>query len=244
MNITTEEKLMYDVMKAIYDSGIPVNFKGSMVLKACLMEAGYEEETRHTVDIDANWYTKTPPTAEQMVGSLQKAISKSGIDLKVSIYRMYGEGRSAGFELTDSESGEVLFTMDVDVNRPVPPTKIYEIAGVRFCGVAPIQMISDKVSAISTDKVFRRIKDVVDLYYISHVVPFDLSAVLETLENSGRNLESFNGFLRRPEELRHSYEKFRFTGDVSKPPFEDVYRTVKTYIKDVLPKERNRDYER
>ncbi len=244
MNITAEEKLMYDVMKAIYDIGIPVNFKGSMVLKACLMEAGYEEEIRHTVDIDANWYTKTPPTAEQMVGSLQKAISKSGIDLTVSIYRMYGEGRSAGFELTDSEPGEVLFTMDVDVNRPVLPTKIYEIAGVRFCGVAPIQMISDKVSAISTDKVFRWIKDVVDLYYISHVVPFDLSAVLETLENSGRNLESFNGFLRRPEELRHSYEKFRFTGDVSKPPFEDVYRTVKTYIKDVLPKERNRDYER
>ena len=57
MNITAEEKLMYDVMKAIYDSGIPVNFKGSMVLKACLMEAGYPEETRHTVDIDANWYS-------------------------------------------------------------------------------------------------------------------------------------------------------------------------------------------
>ena len=32
---------MYAVMKAIYDSGIPVNFKGSMVLKACLLEAGY-----------------------------------------------------------------------------------------------------------------------------------------------------------------------------------------------------------
>lgn len=34
MKITAEEKLMYDVMKAIYDSGIPVDFKGSMVLKA------------------------------------------------------------------------------------------------------------------------------------------------------------------------------------------------------------------
>lgn len=29
MNLTAEEKLMYAVMKAIYDSGIPVNFKGS-----------------------------------------------------------------------------------------------------------------------------------------------------------------------------------------------------------------------
>ena len=34
MRITAEEKLMYAVMKSIYDSGIPINFKGSMVLKA------------------------------------------------------------------------------------------------------------------------------------------------------------------------------------------------------------------
>jgi hypothetical protein len=38
MKITAEEKLMYDVMKAIYDSGIPVNFKGSMHLQhRCLI---------------------------------------------------------------------------------------------------------------------------------------------------------------------------------------------------------------
>lgn len=72
MRITIEEKLMYAVMKAIYSSGIPINFKGSMVLKACLLEAGYAEETRHTVDVDANWYSPIPPTEEQMVASLQK----------------------------------------------------------------------------------------------------------------------------------------------------------------------------
>lgn len=37
MQLTALEKLMYEVMKAIYDSGIPISFKGSMVLKpACL----------------------------------------------------------------------------------------------------------------------------------------------------------------------------------------------------------------
>ena len=55
MKLSAEEKLMYQVMKAIYESGIPVSFKGSMVLKACLMEAGFTEDVRHTVDIDANW---------------------------------------------------------------------------------------------------------------------------------------------------------------------------------------------
>ena len=55
MKITAEEQLMYNVMKAIYESGIPISFKGSMVLKACLMEAGFTDDNRHTVDIDANW---------------------------------------------------------------------------------------------------------------------------------------------------------------------------------------------
>ncbi|NBK98285.1 MAG: hypothetical protein EOM50_09725 [Erysipelotrichia bacterium] len=237
MNITAEEKLMYEVMKAIYDSGIPISFKGSMVLKACLIEAGFTEDTRHTVDIDANWNSNTTPTAEQMVKSLQSAIEKYGIDLEVSIYRMYAEGRSAGFELADRESGEILFSMDIDVNRPIPPTKLYEVEGLHFRGVSHSQMIADKISIISTDKVFRRIKDVVDLYYISKVYDFDKADVIQTLKNSKKNLDTFHGFLHRIEDLQHSYEKFRFTGGVNKPSFEEVYRTVKLYIKDVLPKE-------
>ena len=244
MNLTVEEKLMYEVMKAIYDSGIPVNFKGSMVLKACLLEAGYTEETRHTVDIDANWFSATPPTGPQMVESLERAIHKSGLNMDVRIYRMYGDGRSAGFELVDKDTDEVLFTMDMDVNRPIPPTKIYEIEGIRFCGVSPSQMIADKLSAISTDKVFRRIKDVVDLYYISKVFPFRTDEILHTLESSGRTLDSFSGFLHRKDELQHSYEKFRFTGDVRKPPFEEVYHAVKVYINDVLPRESRPEMER
>ena len=105
MNISAEEKIMYRVMKALYDSGIPVSFKGSMVLKACLMEAGFSADTRHTVDIDGNWYSETTPTADQMVGSFQNALDQNDIPLDVSIYRMYAEKRSAGFELKDRCTG-------------------------------------------------------------------------------------------------------------------------------------------
>lgn len=210
MRITAEEKLMYQVMKAIYENGIPISFKGSMVLKACLLEAGYLNETRHTLDIDANWNTDTLPSAEQMTDSLQKALQKSGIELNVSLYRMYGEGRSAGFELTNPSTGEVFFTMDIDVNRPIPPTKIYEVEKIQFCGVTPVQMIADKLSVISTKKVFRRIKDVVDLYYLSKVFPLDKEAVMEILNISQKTLGDFADFLHSTELLKHSYEKFRF----------------------------------
>lgn len=244
MQITAEEKLMYGVMKAMYDSGIPLDFKGSMVLKACLIEAGFHEEIRHTVDIDANWYSDSPPAAEQMTDSLQKALERAGIDLEPSLYRMYGEGRSAGFELADRETGDILFTMDIDVNRPAVLTRIYEIAGIRFRGVSVDQMLADKISAVSGDKVFRRIKDVVDLYYLSQVFPFHSADIRQILKDNGRDLGRFQGFLHRKDELRHAYDKFRLTGDANKPPFDDVYAAVKFYIKDILPKERHRDLER
>lgn len=235
MNITREEKLMYAVMKAIYDSGIPISFKGSMVLKACLLESGYSEEIRHTVDIDANWTSSNEPSAEQLVNSLQNAIDKSNIELNVCLYRMYGEKRSAGFELTDRYTDEILFTMDIDVNRPVSATKIYELEDIKFCGASPVQMIADKLYVISTEKVFRRIKDIVDLYYISKVFEFDYAKVMQALSNSNRKLGNFDSFICRVKDLEHSYEKFRFTGGVNKPPFTEVYQNVKAYISTVLP---------
>lgn len=234
MNISAEEKLMYEVMKAIYESGIPVSFKGSMVLKAYLLEGGYSDDTRHTVDIDANWNSDTVPTMEQMAKSFKKAIDEAEINLTVIPYREYSVERSAGFDLRDSLSEEVLFTMDVDVNRPTVPTKIYEILDLRFRGVAPNQMIADKVSVVSSDKVFRRIKDVVDLYYISHVCDFNREEILNALKNADRDLGNFDGFINREEELKHSYSKFRFAGGINKPTFEEVYQTVKSFIADII----------
>lgn len=125
MVLTAEEKLMYRVMQVIYESGIPIDFKGSMVLRACLLEAGYSEE--------------------------------------------------------------ILFRMDMDVNRPVAETKFYEIAEIRFRRVSVDQMLADKISVVSGDKVFRRIKDVVDLYYLSRVFPFHGTQVKQALESSGRD---------------------------------------------------------
>ena len=232
MILSKAEQLMYQVMKAFYESGIPISFKGSMVLKAFLIESGYMQDTRHTVDIDANWISKTEPTADQIVKALQKALDDNDIHLDISMYRMFGIGRSAGLNLADSATGEVLFSMDIDVNRPIPNTKIYELEDIRFSGVTPAHMIADKLAVISSDTVFRRIKDVIDLYYISQVFKFEKEKITDALAKSGRKLGSFEAFNNRYDELKHSYDKFRYIGDISKPPFEEVYETVKKYIAD------------
>ena len=48
MQISKEEQLMYSIMRTIYESNIPISFKGSMVLKACLIDAGFVDDIRHT----------------------------------------------------------------------------------------------------------------------------------------------------------------------------------------------------
>lgn len=226
---------MYEVMKAIYDSGIPISFKGSMVLKASLFEAGYFEDTRHTVDIDANWNTDKPPSAKQMIESLQKALKQTGIELNINLYRMYSEGRSAGFEFKDNDTDELYFTMDIDVNRPMIQTKLYELGEFRFRGAVPAQMVVDKILVISTEKIYRRIKDVVDLYYMSKVFSFHQADVRRVIESNGGKIGDFSDFLSGTDNLRYAYEKFRFEGGVHKPPFEEVYKNVKAYIRDMIP---------
>ena len=67
---------------------------------------------------------------------------------------------------------------------------------------------------------------------------------LAALQTSGRTLEGFHAFLHRKGELEHAYEKFRFAGDIAKPPFKEVYKTVKSFIKDMLPREKRLDMER
>lgn len=233
MEYTEKELLMYQIMKSIYDCSPMISFKGSMVIKACLCEMGYLEQTRHTEDIDGNWYSENNPSEQEIVDVLQNAINKVDSNISVVTSRMYGNGRSAGFKIKENDS--VLFTMDIDVNRPKSLTKIYEVNNLHFRGVSPTQIIADKISAISTDKVFRRVKDLLDIYYFAQVCEFNASEILETVTNSGRQLENFNAFLNRTDELEHAYFKFKVAEDVYKPPFNEIYQTVKNYINDVLP---------
>lgn len=79
-----------------------------------------------------------------------------------------------------------------------------------------------------------------DLYYISKVFEFDVQNIYSTLKQR-KDHGRFSRVPQRKEDLRHSYDKFRFAGGVNKPPFDAVYREVKIYLKDVLPKEASKE---
>lgn len=234
MEFTKEEKEIFSTMQALYESGLPISFKGSMVLKAFLAETGYKDRIRSTADFDGNWFSEKSPSAETITESVQKALSSKNIDLSVSVFRMYGEKKSLGLNFIEKKFNSVAFTMDMDVNRGVPNTKMYEIDGFKFRGVTPNQMITDKVAVVSSDKVFRRVKDLIDLYYISCVFDFDYDKIKYLAEKTDRIIGNFDGFINRQEDLEHAYNKFKFDEGIRKAPFAEVHQAVYEYLLPVI----------
>ena len=233
MNLEDE---MYRVMAAFSSGDVPVDFKGAMVLHAFLYENGFSETAvRPTRDIDANWLSDTPPSMDEIVGAFQQVLDQNHIPLTVKYYRAYGEGKSAGLDFCSQDTDNTIFTMDMDINRPQAGIRYYTVGNFRFRGVVAEQILADKISAVSTDKVFRRVKDVIDLYYLSKCFAMDTEKVKAVMSQTGRSTAGFDGFLNHVDELEHAYEKFKFADGSEKPIFSNVYENVKAYISEFLP---------
>jgi len=63
-----------------------------------------------------------------------------------------------GILFIDSNNNQ-LFSMDLDVNRPVADLRLYTIKDSTFHGPIPEQMLADKITSLSSVKIFRRVKD-------------------------------------------------------------------------------------
>ncbi|MDR1703758.1 MAG: nucleotidyl transferase AbiEii/AbiGii toxin family protein [Clostridiales bacterium] len=225
MNKLTElEKQMYDVIGAISNGNIPVIFKGAMVTKLILQENHFCEFIRETRDIDASWVGNTPPM-EQITVMLNQALSL--LDLYAVATREHGEKMSACYDILGATNNELYMTIDIDM-RQSTDIRTYQYGSVTFRGVTPNSVISDKISAVSSDKVFRRAKDLLDLYALAHCVTVKTTDIRIIWERESRVIGTFDAFLHRKSDLKHSYEKLRRVD--MKPKFDAVYNYLLLFL--------------
>lgn len=220
-----KEQIMYEIMSHLHKSNLPIVFKGALITKLILSESGLDKLTRETKDIDANW-VGTKPTMADLVESVNTALSTMPHGLKAVAHRDYGEKQSAGLKIVVSNGDEVL-KMDIDIKQ-VESTRIYWYGTLSFRGTTVNQILCDKISSLSGEKIFRRIKDMLDVYALSKCVGIEVSHILETAKATGRIIGDFNMFLNAPLEVAHAYGKLR--GVVEKPEFDKVYNHVKIFI--------------
>jgi len=228
---TDSEKLMYDVMGAIAGSNMPLVFKGAMVTKLILGEKGFDDFMRETQDIDASWAGENLPLMEHLTAMLNSALYQLGLIAVVK--REYGDKMSAGFKIFDT-SGDVKMLIDIDMRAAIN-SRAYRIGDVTFQGVTPDNVIADKINVVASDKVFRRSKDLIDLYALAQCITVKTVDIHRLWERENRVIGTFNAFTKRQDELRHAYKKLRRI-DI-KPDFDVIYDYLVNFLSPFIEKE-------
>lgn len=230
-----KEELMYKIMGCLYQEQAPIVFKGALITKLVLAKSGFDGFARETKDIDADW-TGEPPTMKALTSTIDKALSKGGYDMEAIAYREYGERQSAGVKIVDKSTGDEVVRMDIDV-KPSNGSVTYWYGNASFKGTTVNQILCDKLSSLSGDKIFRRVKDMVDVFALSKCVTIKTQEIYDLANSTGRVINGFNAFLTKPTELEHAYGKLR--GVDNKPTFSEVYEHLKKFVSPFVREDKN-----
>ena len=224
------EIVMEDFLQGI-DELVKEKFilKGCMALKRHLPINNLSMNMRQTADIDFSAVDKESwedlvnncaeiATLNSTLGCHYQLLSRRGFDKNPnsdSLKIKYDNGQSSGIFKIDMnvKPGDSAFY----VNMGTTSMKVYSISGI----------LSDKLSVLLSPKLCRRIKDLIDVYYLSNSTIYLLDDLVEGL----KDFES-EGFILSPgnhDIIRHAYDKYKMD-NVDKPRFEEVYIRVLSFI--------------
>lgn len=203
---------------------VPIAFKGAMVLKTALVSFPIDTD-RSTADLDGDWVGNIP-SMNMLVNTVNTALKNINPTLSCKPYRKYGVGKSAGLSIFNN--GKELFTMDISMKQNPYTSNYKTVNGVEFVGASLQKMLADKIQCASTNYIFRRSKDLYDLYLLSIVAGYTTYDVYNIWTSMNKVIGDFDGFINRVDELKHAYEKMK--NIINKPQFETVYERVYTFL--------------
>ena len=241
-NSLSLEDVMYDFLDAI-----STVYHNSMILKGCMclkIQLNNPNIIRSTRDLDFHFFTKDD-WEDFVSNSCNIATVHSKLNIK---YRLTGR---RGFDKNPNSDSikiegvyhDITYDFKIDMNF-VNGSEIYELNNyVTDCDIninSIYGILSDKLNVLATRKVCRRVKDLLDVYYVcackNNMI---LSEVFGSLQNKD-NLRTFinnNGcFILREDsydELEHAYEKYKIVIGL-KPDFNEVYNIVYDFVEPVF----------
>ena len=224
--MTERETILYQIMSGLYRADVPLVFKGALVVKVILNENDFDLLERETRDIDANWVNK-PPLMDDLVSMINHAFNKTLNNFKAVAIQEYTEKQSACLEIFEKNTNTPYTTIDIKI-KPYTKYMIYCVDEISFRGVLVNEILADKISVLSSDKIFRRAKDMIDVYALSHCVPIQINDILETCKREGRAVSVFSAFLNRRDDLEHAYNKLHRIE--RKPAFNEIYSYMENFL--------------
>lgn len=187
--------------------------KGGSALMSKLIEMGRDELIRSTRDIDihcdkrevwVDFYTNIESILNSNAFGLKYKLVK-----RRSIEKGLDTSDSLSFEIIDTNLNEIVkFKIDMNIKSN----------NIISCNFSPIlnmmtydfeTMLADKIAAISSQKVFRRIKDVYDLAVLASLKDYSYQNVREHLLIKNSDIVLINMLTQDNfDKLQHAYIKY------------------------------------
>jgi len=224
--MTNRENTMYQILGKISETDAPIVFKGALITKLILAEHGYTTLERQTRDIDANWIG-TPPPMDELENTINRSLEAFNGKFHAEVFREYGDKKSAGIYIIESATNERIVIMDIDI-RPICGSRTYYYAEVGIRGVLANEILADKIVVLSGMRLFRRSKDLLDVYALAHCVKVLTTEILGIIRSKRLDLGEFAEFSTRQVDLEHAYNKLQ--GVDRKPLFDEIYQYLNRFV--------------
>ena len=220
------ESFLYKFIIELSNLNAPIVFKGGLVLKSILQKNNKEMKiNRQTIDIDGNWTSEY--NREKICDIVNQALKNINKNYKVVLVREPNTKTSLGLKIVN-EYNEIITKIDLDI-KDNPFYIIFNINNTNIKYSSIEKIAADKLYVLSGNHLFRRTKDILDLYLIISTMKVDIKKVKEILKYDSHKLGTFSQFKKDKTELKKAYENLK--GVENKPDFEFVYDTILEFLR-------------
>lgn len=160
----------------------------------------------------------------------------SKLGLIYSLEKCVSKGEPVAYEkltvVAKQEDSLFKFSVDVQISDFNYKKEIYNIYTLDFDGSAVETMLADKLNAIKDRTIFRRAKDIYDIYLISTMKKFHLVELVDIIEKK-RDLKCDNVALldlNNINDIAHAYNKLTSRSYEKLPEFDEVYHKVVSFV--------------
>ena len=211
--------------------------KGGMVLVTLMYLNNRSSLSRRTEDIDIHCANKEAWLYFKK--NIAQILNNNTLGYRYTYIGSRLDKKGLPFDTSDSltlhleTSQGVCFDFGIDMNvKPDSIVSAMFVPALNSKTYSPLTMLSDKIVVVSSNKIYRRIKDVYDLYALSLMYSFRLSEIREMLHRKHGRVELKNMLvINNLEQLTHAW--FKFTGIQNKPEFGIMFSRNKYFLEPI-----------
>ena len=205
-------KVLTDTIKILADSKYSNKFvlKGGTALATKLIEGNLPQLTRQTKDIDIHCSDKSYWIF--FSEHVEDILNDNALGYRYKLLKQRGLEKTGFSDSIVLEVSSPTFTKTIGLDMNLKDTELPTIF-IPSLGINAYDnytMLSDKLSVIFSKKIFRRVKDMYDIYALAQLSNYSMYKLLCVVKNKFPNYHEFELMLKIENyaELEHAFTKF------------------------------------